>query len=266
MPEEPWETAYAAAASADVQVRPLDTLDEADVVNEVLTATWGEHQVLPRELIRAFMDSGNMPWGAFDGERMVGYVLGFMGMDHDGPHLHSHMLAVLPGYRSKGVGYALKLVQRAVALEQGIGIVRWTFDPLQSRNAHFNMAKLGAYCDRFHRNFYGEMTDSLNLGERSDRFVVRWQLERVAPGPAPADGVVVLDGEGDGDFPRPVLGEFPGGGPTLVRVPRNYPELRERDAGWARAWRDASAQAIEAAFGAGLMVTGFTSDSAYVFA
>ncbi len=268
MQDEPWETAYAAAAAVPVDVRPLDSLEEADELNEVLTATWGPHQLLPRELVRAFMESGNMPWGAFDGQRMVGYVLGFMGMDHDGPHVHSHMLAVRPEYRSMGVGYALKLLQRAVALEQGIRIVRWTFDPLQPRNGYFNMAKLGAYCDRFHRGFYGEMTDALNRGERSDRFLVRWELERVAPGPVAAEGAIVLDleeAEGGGDFPAPAAGEAPGSGPALVRVPKDYPELRERDLEWGRAWRDATAEAIEACFGVGLMVTGFTSDSAYVF-
>lgn len=265
MQDEPWDTAYAAAASAEVEVRPLDTLEEADLITEVMIATWGEHQLLPRELIRAFMDSGNLPWGAFDGETVVGYVLGFLGMNHDGPHVHSHMLAVLPEYRSKGVGYALKLVQRAVALEQGIRIVRWTFDPLQSLNAYFNMAKLGAFCDRFHRDFYGEMTDTLNRGERSDRFVVRWELERPAPGPAAAQGAVVLDRKGGEDFPRPLTREAPGGGPALVRIPRDYPSLRERDPALGQRWRDASAEAIEACFGAGLMVTGFTSDSAYVF-
>ena len=96
---------------------------------------------------------------------MVGYVLGWAGVDpEDGLHVHSHMLAALPGRRHAGVGFALKLAQRAMALDQGIQVVRWTFDPLVARNAHFNMSKLGAQCDRFHRNFYGEMGDSLNAG------------------------------------------------------------------------------------------------------
>jgi predicted GNAT superfamily acetyltransferase len=210
------------------------------------------------------MDSGNTPWGAFVSDRMVGYVLGFLGRDLDGPHIHSHMLAVLPEWRSRGVGYALKLVQRAVAIEQGVPTIRWTFDPLLSKNAYFNIAKLGAVCDRFHRDFYGEMSDTLNRGDRSDRLVVRWDVDAEAGGPVEPNGVVVLDREGPEEASRPARGERPGA-PALVRIPREYPELRHRDPGLALAWRDASAEAIEACFGAGLIVTGFTTDSAYRF-
>ena len=88
------------------------------------------------------------------------------------------MLAAVPTRRHRGVGYALKLAQRAQALELGIKVVRWTFDPMIARNAWFNLGKLGAVADRFHRDFYGAMTDVVNRGERSDRLVIRWALER----------------------------------------------------------------------------------------
>lgn len=231
-----------------------------------MVATWGEHQLLPRELLRAFQESGNVPWGAFHGASMVGYVLGFMGTDEEGVHLHSHMLAVLPGWRSRGVGYALKLAQRAVALDAGVHVVRWTFDPLLSRNAYFNIAKLGATCDRFRRDFYGEMTDLLNRGERSDRLMVRWDLDRAVTGPPRMGGHEVLGREGLEEAPRPTRVEPTTDGPALVRIPREYTVLRERDPELAATWREASAEAFEACFGAGLTVTGFTSDSAYVFA
>jgi predicted GNAT superfamily acetyltransferase len=261
-----WDLANRTAAAAGVELRELTTLEDADRILEVMTATWGEHQLLPRELIRALMHSGNAPWGAFDGVRMVGYVLGFLGREDDAPHIHSHMLAVLPEYRSRGVGHALKLAQRAAALELGVEIVRWTFDPLLSKNAYFNLVKLGAVCDAFYRNFYGEMTDVLNRGERSDRLVVRWDLTAEPAGPAEERGVVVLDREGPEDRPAPAPGEPPISAPALVRIPRDYHGLRERDRTLALAWRDAAATAIEACLEAGLIARGFSIGSTYVFA
>lgn len=265
-----WELANEAARRAGVDLRPLPTLDDADRILEVMIATWGEHQLLPREMIHALGASGNVPWGAFDGEQMIAYVLGWTGVDpEEGLHTHSHMLAALPDRRHRGVGYALKLAQRAQALDQGSDRVRWTFDPLVARNAYFNLWKLGAVADRFHRNFYGEMTDSLNRGERSDRFVVRWDLERI-PGPrnVAADGAYpVLQRSDDVDAPAPVAGEVPAGGVALVQIPREYADLRERDAGLARAWRDALAAALEACLDAGLVAASFDGPTgAYVMA
>lgn len=255
-----WALALEAARTAGVTLRPLPSLDDADQILQVMIATWGEHQLLPREMIHALGASGNVPWGAFDGQEMIGYVLGWTGVDpEDGLHTHSHMLAALPERRHHGVGYALKLAQRAQAIEQGIRLVRWTFDPLIARNAYFNLWKLGAVADRFHRNFYGEMTDSLNRGERSDRFVVRWDLDR-SPGPrsiGARDATPVLERSDDSDTPAPVLVGAPGSGAALVQIPREYVALRERQPELAREWRDALAEAVEACVGAGLVAAGF---------
>jgi predicted GNAT superfamily acetyltransferase len=247
-------------------LRPLTTIEDADRILAVMIATWGEHQLLPREMIRALSDSGNTPWGAFDGEVMIGYVLGWSGVDPDeGLHTHSHMLATLPDRRHRGVGYALKLAQRAQCLEQGVGVVRWTFDPLLSRNAYFNLSKLGAIADRFLPNFYGEMTDTLNRGERSDRLMVRWDLEREPGGPSGAPGFEVLGRAGDDpEMPVPTDVRSPQGGSALIRIPREYHDLRERDRGLAQRWREAAATAFVACFEQGLVATGFTDDSAYV--
>src|SRR6478735_8510006 len=109
------------------------------------------------------------------GDELVGFVLGFAGFS-DGRHLHSHMLATVPEWQSRGVGFALKLAQRGAALDVGLDDVRWTYDPLLARNAWFNLTKLGATATAFLPEFYGEMTDLLNAGDRSDRFEVRWPL------------------------------------------------------------------------------------------
>jgi predicted GNAT superfamily acetyltransferase len=183
-------------------------------------------------MLRALPESGNVPIGAFAGGAMVGYVLGWAGVDADSLHVHSHMLAVRPGLRHGGVGYALKLAQRAQALQQGIAVVRWTFDPMVARNAYFNIAKLGAVCDRFERNFYGEMTDVLNAGERTDRFLVRWDLRR-RPGPRDLSPT------------------------SSVEVPEEHEALRRSERDEAVAWRDRVAAAVEAELARGRVAAVF---------
>jgi predicted GNAT superfamily acetyltransferase len=262
---EAWERANQAARAAGVELRPLTTIEDADRLLQVASATWGEHQLVPREMVRALADSGNAPYGAFEGTDLIGFVLGWAGVSgEDGLHAHSHMLAALPDRRHRGVGYALKLAQRAQCLDQGIGVVRWTFDPLVARNAWFNLVKLGATADRFLADFYGEMSDALNRGDRSDRLLIRWRLDHETAGPRPAAGQVVLGTEGDPERPSPTEVRAPLGHPSLIRIPREYPALRRHDRMLADAWRNATREAFRTCFDAGLVVTGFTADSAYV--
>ena len=260
-----WAFAHEAARNAGVELRPLHELEDADRILSVMGATWPGHEPFPREVLRALSDSGNVPFGAFDGDVMLGYVLGWVGIDpeEDGPHVHSHMLAAVPDRRHRGIGYALKLAQRAQALDQGVGEVRWTFDPLVARNGYFNLHKLGAVADRFDRDHYGAMVDEVNAGERSDRFTVRWNLER-EPGPRDVGAVAFALAEEEG-WPSRV--RAPSGRSALVAVPGEYAEMRSRDRERAEAWRDASAAAVEACLTAGMIAAGFDRDaSSYVFA
>ena len=262
-----WDLARAAARAAAVELRPLTTTDQFDAAIEVMIATWGPFQLLPREVFTALAHSGNVPWGAYDDARLVGFVLGWAGVDEDGLHVHSHMLAALLDRRHRGVGYAMKLAQRAQALEQGIHVARWTFDPLVARNGWLNLGKLGAFADRFGRAFYGEMSDDLNRGDRTDRMVVRWELDR-EPGlrDIPGDVPTVLAAKGDVAAPEPAQLADPGPTGAVVEIPRDHPTLRERDRALASRWRDAVAVAIETSFAAGLVVVGFDRErSAYVF-
>jgi predicted GNAT superfamily acetyltransferase len=214
----------------------------------------------------ALAHSGNVPWGAYDGERLVGFVLGWSGVDDEGLHVHSHMLAALPERRHRGVGSALKHAQRAQALDQGIHVARWTFDPLVARNAWLNLGKLGAIADRFERAFYGEMTDDLNRDDRTDRLVVRWELDpEPGPRPLPSGLLAVLSAEGDAEAPQPIGGASPGSEGAIIEVPREHPTIRERDQDLAARWRDAVADALETCLDAGLIVGGFDRErSAYV--
>lgn len=262
---EAWDRANQAARAAGVALRPIATLEDADRLLRVMHVTWGDQEGVPREMVVALADSGNVPYGAFEGDDLIGFVLGWTGVSaQDGLHAHSHMLAALPDRRHGGVGYALKLAQRAQCLDQGIAVVRWTFDPLVARNAWFNLVKLGATADRFLPDFYGEMTDAVNRGDRSDRLLVRWDLHRETSGARPAAGQVVLGPQGDPDRPTPGSLRPPVGHPALIRIPREYHRLRSDDRRLGDAWREAARAAFLACFEAGLVVTGFTEDSAYV--
>jgi predicted GNAT superfamily acetyltransferase len=255
---EAWALARDAARSAGVELRALSSLDDFDEAIAVMGATWGPHQLLPREVITALAHSGNVPWGAYDGDRMIGFVLGWVGVDEEGLHVHSHMLAALPDRRHRGVGTALKLVQRADALDHGIHVARWTFDPLVARNAWLNLGKLGAIADRFGRAFYGEMTDDLNRGDRADRLVVRWDLDpEPASRPVPTDLPASLVAAGDPERPEPEPGEPPGADGAVIEVPRDHLALRTADPQLGARWRDAVADALEAALDAGLIVSAF---------
>ena len=238
---DPWMLARDAARAADVVLRPIITVEDAAQVNQVIAHTWGGQHLDP-EVVRALAVSGNVPWGAEADGVLVGFVLGFAGVDGGGLHVHSHMLASTPDRQHRGVGYALKLAQRAQALDQGILMVRWTFDPMVARNAWLNLGKLGATIDRFERNFYGDMADTINAGERSDRFTVRWDLTR-EPGPRGVEGPV-----------------------RSIGIPAEYHELRRADPAAAAAARDAAAAAFEAALTEGLVGAGFDRGaSAYLF-
>lgn len=264
-PGAAWDLARAAAEAANVQLRPLTSLGQFDDATAIMIATWGEFQLPPREVMTALAHSGNVPLGAYEGDRLVGFVLGWAGVDERGLHVHSHMLAALPERRHRGVGYALKLGQRAQALGQDIHVARWTFDPLVARNAWFNLGKLGAVADDFRRAFYGEMTDEVNRGDRTDRLVIRWDLDPdPAPGVWPVELPTVLAAGGDPEGPVPVPGSAPAADGGVVEVPRDHQQLRRRDPGLASRWRDATAEALETCLGAGLVAAAFHKErSAY---
>jgi predicted GNAT superfamily acetyltransferase len=173
--DEAFREAEAAGKAAGVTVRVADPRDVPAVIG-LFERTWGAGRSPDRSMLLALDYAGNPVLVAASAGKPVGATLGFLGWS-GGIHLHSHMAAVVPWRRSGGVGYALKLFQRAVCLEQGITEIRWTFDPLIRRNAHFNLVKLGAEVIQFLPDFYGRLDDVINAGDRSDRFEVRWRLE-----------------------------------------------------------------------------------------
>ena len=170
-----WAVATDAAAAAGVDIRELHGTD-VTLAQEVIGQVWGPQLIPQQVLLRALAHAGCTLLGAVLEGQPIGVTLGFLGWK-GGIHLHSHMTAVVPAHRSTGVGYALKLWQRAVCLREGIREIRWTYDPLVARNAYFNLVKLGAVVESLRANFYGTMVDTVNAGDESDLFEVSWWLD-----------------------------------------------------------------------------------------
>jgi predicted GNAT superfamily acetyltransferase len=169
------------------------------------------------------------------------------------------------------VGRSLKLAQRAWCLEQGIEEIRWTYDPMLVRNARLNISRLGGYGSGLLRDFYGEMSDLQNAGDRSDRFELRWRLlsprvlgalaEPTTSEPG-LEGQVLLQARQDGS---PVLVEGHPGERALVKVPADYASLRRTAPDEAATWREVAATAFASCFAAGLVAAAVSKNGEYLF-
>ena len=164
-----------------IVIRDIETLDEMHEVEQLQREIWGvsDLDVLPALALRPQKEVGAILMGAFAEGRMVGFVFGFPGILNGETIIHSDMLGVTSEYRSQNLGYLLKLAQRDAALELGVKRITWTFDPLQSRNAHLNFNKLGVIADRYLINYYGETSSFLHRSG-TDRLWVTWLLDRKA--------------------------------------------------------------------------------------
>jgi predicted GNAT superfamily acetyltransferase len=164
-------------SALEIAVRSCSGLSEFATCIEVERAVWGSADVdiVPLPLFVVAAETGGQVLGAFAGDRMIGFTLAIAGVRGRRPFLHSHMTAVLRSYRNQGAGRGLKLFQREEALDRGIDLIEWTFDPLEIRNAHFNF-RLGAIVRRFIPNMYGVTTSPLHGGLPTDRLVAEWHL------------------------------------------------------------------------------------------
>jgi predicted GNAT superfamily acetyltransferase len=169
------EQADAAARDAGVGIRSADRLADYAEICRLLDETWGHGAGADPSFIQAIAHAGNTVLLAERGGSTVGAIVGMLGWDA-GLHVHSHVAAVTPAARG-GVGFALKLAQRALALENGVTEVRWTFDPLIRRNAHLNLEKLGATVRAYLPDFYGRLDDAISGADATDRFEVSWRLD-----------------------------------------------------------------------------------------
>jgi predicted GNAT superfamily acetyltransferase len=261
----------ALTAEGEMVIRDIVDVEEMRAVEELQKEVWG---LSDRDVASVFMMAatnavGGVLVGAFDGATLVGFAYGFVGLESGRTILHSDMLAVLPAYRGRDVGFRLKLAQRERALARGLRVMTWTFDPLQSRNARLNFGKLGVLSDRYFVNFYGEQSSSFLHTTGTDRLWVSWLLDspRVcarAAGRAP-DEVSALPGEspalvrvGRDDAPESFDEvEALKGGRVLVEIPGDIGALQKQNPSLAFEWRLATRRAFTSALGAGYVVEEF---------
>ena len=162
-----------------IEVRALNDITELTAAVRLQQQIWGfeDIELLPVRLFVVATKVGGQAFGAYDGEAMVGFCLAIPGLKSGGrSYLHSHMLGVRAEYRDRGVGRMLKLAQREEALGRGIDLIEWTFDPLEIKNAFFNMERLGAVVQRFVLNQYGITSSALHGGLPTDRCMAEWWL------------------------------------------------------------------------------------------
>lgn len=226
-----------------ISYRPLEGFEEYGAAVEVQRQVWGfaEVEIVPSRLFMLAQKIGGQAIGAFAGGRLIGFCLALPGIKRTGEiYLHSHMAAVLEEYQNQGVGRRLKLEQRAEALRRGIHLIEWTFDPLELRNAYFNIERLGVIVRRYVLNQYGTTTSRLHAGMPTDRCVAEWFLD------TPRTRAIL---EGAARRREPVS--------ARIAVPVEIATLRRQDVARARAIQEAVSEQFLESFDRGLAVTGF---------
>jgi predicted GNAT superfamily acetyltransferase len=253
-----------------VVIRDLEAIEDFRKVEPVEREVWGliDRDVAPMTMLIACKEAGSILVGAFDGSELVGFAFGFPSIEHGGLAIHSHMLAVLPHYRDLDLGYKLKLAQRDRALAKGIRTMSWTFDPLQSRNAHFNFAKLGVLSDSYKVDFYGTDSSSVLHQNGTDRLWLTWPMDspRVRKRLSaedhgvrllPPDAVPVVMAELGA---RPCHGSLAtalAAKKVFIAIPNDIVSLERRDSAVAWEWRMATRWAFSELLKAGFVVTDY---------
>jgi predicted GNAT superfamily acetyltransferase len=263
-------------------IRDLKSIDDLSQLKSVEKEVWGmaDQDTLPLTIAIALRAAGNIFVGAFDKDRddnkdnnkekLVGFAFGFLGREHGQTTIHSHMLAVLDAYRHLDLGSRLKQAQRERAMAMGVHEMTWTYDPLQSRNAHFNFSKLGVVSDTYKVDFYGPKTSSMLHRNGTDRLWVRWILNsrRVRDRLACKNArVETLDAmkllaplvrfDPSGKPERADLAESLARQRVSIEIPGDILEVERTDMGLAREWRDATRWAFREAIKAGFFVVEF---------
>jgi predicted GNAT superfamily acetyltransferase len=170
--------AIASVKEPGIQIRALQEVHEMRIGVELQRRIWdySEIDTVPEQMFVVAKETGGQVLGAFHRDEAIGFAMAFAGVHHRGVYLHSHMVGVAPEYQDRGVGRLLKLAQRDDAIARGIELIEWTFDPLQLKNAHFNIARLGAMVRRYIPNLYGRTSSPLHAGLPTDRLVAEWWL------------------------------------------------------------------------------------------
>ena len=269
------------SSPGQISIRDLKSIDDLAQLKEVEKEVWGmsNNDTLPLTLAIACKAAGNIFVGAFDkdkergnaGGTLVGFAFGFLGREHGQTTVHSHMLAVLDAYRHLDLGKALKQAQRERALALGVHEMTWTYDPLQSRNAHFNFSKLGVVSDIYKVDFYGPATSSVLHQNGTDRLWVRWLLnsrrvrDRMAGKNQRGENLDALKllapmvrFDPNGKPVRADLAESLSRQRVSIEIPGDILEVERTDMGLAREWREATRWAFRESLKAGFVAADFS--------
>ncbi|MGB9631043.1 MAG: hypothetical protein ACP5JF_05380 [Candidatus Methanodesulfokora sp.] len=247
-----------------IEIRRPKNQEEFKKLVKVQIRTWNPSvtDAVGHRIMKAIDDNGGIVLGAFDEKGdALGYSLAFLAEENGKIFFYSHHTAVVPEMQGKGIGFLLKLAQREEALRRGIDLIKWTFDPLRSVNSHFNIRKLGAVGVRFLRDYYGEMSDEINRGMRSDRMKVEWHLRsrrvenRLKGIYRDLDGVEVLGSCLQGGLEVPVRFEISEYDPIKIKIPEDLEKLRGRRE--LEIWRDEVADLMEHYMGLGYIDVDF---------
>lgn len=226
-----------------IELRFLTTVEEFREAVDLQQEIWGfeDVELLPVRLFVVANKVGGQTIGCYDGGTIVGFLLAIPGVKPGGEnYLHSHMMGVKSGYRDLGLGRRMKLAQRKDALSRGIRLVEWTFDPLELKNAHFNIERLGAVVKRYVLNQYGTTTSHLHGGLPTDRCVAEWRLDSPR-----VNGLL-------SNAPEPRVEVI-----ERISIPSDIAEIRASDPPRARSIQAAVSEGFLRAFDRGLTVTGF---------
>jgi len=248
--------------SDGIVIRDCATLEEYLECVAIQEETWGRgfSERVPAAILRVSQRVGGITAGAFDMHgRMVGFVFGMTGIQGRDLVHWSDMLAVRPEARGRHIGERLKQYQRGKVCALGVRTMMWTFDPLVSRNAHFNINRLGAMPVEYAVNLYGTTRSALHGTLPTDRFVVAWDCTAAAPTRAAADGQPIAD--------APLLNPVSNGTPSLadvgnarhlrVQIPLDIQPVLQQQPALARRWRDITRRALGERLEAGYRVSGF---------
>ncbi len=229
--------------TGEPEIRTVEAPDDMAAIVTVFQQVWGTTTpIVNVELLRAMAHSGGYVAGVYEHHRLIGASFGFLARHQGHPALHSHVTGILPGLQQTGVGRSVKLHQRDWAAARDIAWITWTYDPVVRRNAWFNIEVLGAHVSEYVVNFYGEMSDSINAHDESDRLVVAWPTDPNVARPAATEGASTV----------------------LVDTPVDVVFLRRTDPGEALEWRRRVRKELGERIDAGATVTGFTRAGQYV--
>ncbi len=226
----------------NIELRSIESMQELREIEVVQREVWGlsDLDIVPALVLKATIAAGGSLIAAFHGREIAGFVYGFVGLDEGETILHSDMLAVRTRYRGTGLGLRLKLAQRERAMSQGIRRITWTFDPLQSENAHLNFRKLGVTSSRYIEDFYGETSSPLHQATATDRLWVSWDLD--------SQRVRERIGGLTSTLSDPE---------TFIEIPSDFRQLVLVDRALAREWREVSRNAFQDLFARGYSVFDF---------